>query len=62
MHIPKIGDEVSYSFNGDTYPCGIVVSISKTTKKVVTSDGSIFWRYKDTSRWIKDGSKMVLGT
>jgi hypothetical protein len=53
---PKVGDKVSYSFNGDTYPCGTIVSISKTAKKIVTSDGSIFWRYKNMASWLKDGT------
>lgn len=49
---PKVGDEVSYSFNGDTYPCGTIVSISKTLKKITTSDGKDFYRKGQTGRWL----------
>lgn len=50
-----VGEKVSYSFNGDTTPCGEIVSISKTLKKIVTSNGSIFYRRRQTGGWIKQG-------
>lgn len=34
-HSYAVGDEVSYGFNGDYYPCGI---ISKITKRYITTD------------------------
>lgn len=29
MEPPKVGDEVSYGFNGDYYPCGTIAKITK---------------------------------
>lgn len=29
IDLPQVGQEVSYTFNGDYYPCGKIVSISK---------------------------------
>lgn len=49
---PQVGDEVSYCFNGDSYPCGVIASISKTMKKITTSDGKQFFRSKDTGAWV----------
>ena len=49
---PQVGDEVSYCFNGDSYPCGVITSISKTLKKVTTSDGEEFYRRKNTGAWL----------
>lgn len=54
IELPKVGDDVSYGYNGDYYPCGKVVSISKTFKKIITSDGSIFYRRKLSGSWLKD--------
>ena len=41
---PKIGEPVSYAFNGDYYPCGYIEKISPTMKKITTTDGTTFWR------------------
>lgn len=43
MAAPAIGDPVSYSFNGDTYPCGLVTKITKTWQ-ITTSEGKKFRR------------------
>jgi hypothetical protein len=48
---PQVGDKVSYSFNGDAYPCGVITSISKTGKRVTTSEGKIFNRYNQTGSY-----------
>ena len=48
---PQVLDPVSYSFNGDTYPCGHIKTISKTMKKITTTDGHTFYRYKQTGSW-----------
>lgn len=53
---PKVGDPVSYSFNGDTYPCGVITKITKGWK-ITTSEGKVFNRFKQTSGW-----RMVGGT
>lgn len=55
---PKVGDEVSKGFNGDYYPCGKIVAISKTMKKIVTDDGTVFYR-RSTTRWL-DGGTFVM--
>jgi hypothetical protein len=48
---PQVLDPVSYSFNGDTYPCGHIKTISKTMKKITTTDGHTFYRYKQSGSW-----------
>lgn len=56
QRMPKVGDEVSYSFNGDTYPCGTIVRITKNLM-VITSEGKKFNRRGQTGSW-----RMVGGT
>lgn len=51
IRMPIVGDEISYAFNGDCYPCGTVTRVTNT--KCVTSDGTIFRRLKN-GRWKKD--------
>lgn len=51
---PKIGDEVSYSFNGDTTPCGVVVRVTPSWT-IVTSEGKRFKRVRQTSGWRMTG-------
>lgn len=51
---PKIGDEVSRSFNGDTYPSGKIVKITPTWQ-VTTDEGRKFLRYKETGGWREAG-------
>lgn len=53
---PKVGDEVSMGFNGDYYPCGKIVSISKTLRKIVTDNGTTFWRRGQGARWLNCGT------
>lgn len=48
---PQVGDEVSYGFNGDYYPCGTIVKISPTLKKITTSSGHTFYRLRQTGSW-----------
>jgi hypothetical protein len=57
---PQIGDKVSYSFNGDSYPDGEVVAISESLKLVRTSTGSKYYRRGDTGRWVKAGGTWSL--
>lgn len=54
MELPKVGDAVSYSFNGDTYPDGYIVAMTKKLQ-ITTSTGSKYRRYKNTSGWRKTG-------
>lgn len=58
---PKIGDDVSYSYNGDTMPCGTITKVSKTLKKVTTSSGRTFIRVKDTGTWLSDRMWSMVG-
>ena len=50
---PKVNDPVSYAFNGDYYPCGYIASISKTMKKITTTDGGVFYRKRNSGTWLK---------
>lgn len=52
---PAIGDEVSRGFNGDYYPCGRVVSISKSLRLIVTESGKKFYRRGQSGTWLHDG-------
>lgn len=62
IEVPKVGAEVSQSFNGDMYPCGKIVAISKSLKKITTDTGKVFWRYKQTGSWLVNGyASMVAG-
>ena len=57
---PQVGDEVSYAFNGDAYPCGEITAISRTLLKITTSTGDTFWRQGQTDRWLKTGGTWSL--
>lgn len=54
VEAPKVGDEVSRSFNGDTYPCGKVTKVTRTWQ-VTTDTGATFRRYKQTGGWREAG-------
>lgn len=56
IQAPKVGDDVSMSFNGDSYPCGKIVSISKSMKLITTSDGKKFYRRKQSGTWLNGGT------
>jgi hypothetical protein len=60
--IPYVGIPVSYGFNGDYYPCGPIVKVSRTRHKLTTKDGTVFirqgnGRYKHEKTW-----SLVYGT
>lgn len=57
---PKVGDVVSMGFNGDFYPCGKIVSISKTMKKIVTDNDTVFWRRGESARWLNSGTFVLV--
>jgi hypothetical protein len=50
--LPNINDPVSYAFNGDYRPCGIVAKISKDHKIITTSEGQKFYRQGQNTRWL----------
>lgn len=54
--LPKVGDEASRAFNGDAYPCGKIVKISKTYFRITTEDGTTFTRVGPNS-WKEGGKK-----
>lgn len=54
IQAPMIGDPVSYGFNGDYTPDGVVVKISKTYQ-VTTSTGSVYRRRGLRGSWMKAG-------
>lgn len=54
IEAPKVGDEVSKGFNGDYYPCGKIIKVSKTFQ-VTTDTGAKFRRYKNTGGWRQAG-------
>lgn len=56
IEAPYVGDEVSYSFNGDSYPCGTIASISKTLKKITTTTGMSFYRRGESGSWVSNGT------
>lgn len=60
MEPPKVGDEVSYAFNGDYYPCGTIAKITKGWR-ITTSEGKVFnRRHKIGSRWLMVGGTWSL--
>lgn len=59
---PKVGDMVSRGFNGDYYPAGQIVKISKSLKRIETDTGKVFFRVRQTGSWRNDGTwSMVQG-
>ena len=59
---PQIGDKVSYGFNGDSYPCGVIIKISPTLKKITTTAGKVFYRRHRTGCWKMGGTwSMISG-
>lgn len=54
MEAPKVGDQVSRGFNGDYYPCGTIVRITKNWM-VITSEGRKFNRRRNTAAWVEVG-------
>lgn len=51
---PKVGDDVSYGFNGDYYPAGKVEQIGKDYKRI-KAGGEWYYRRKLAPRWVKAG-------
>jgi|APCry1669189733_1035249.scaffolds.fasta_scaffold112588_2 hypothetical protein len=51
-NLPQIGDKVSYSFNGDYRPCGVIVKIGKNMKRITTSEGLVFNKKSDRNCWM----------
>ena len=60
MEAWTVGEEVSYAFNGDSYPCGIITKITPSGM-VVTSDGKKFRRKGSTGSWKNGTWSLVAG-
>lgn len=63
IRVPAAGDKVSYSFNGDSYPDGVIVSVSSAEKNfriVKTDTGSTYYRRKQSGAWVKKGGTWSL--
>jgi hypothetical protein len=54
IEAPKVGDLVSKSFNGDTYPEGVITKITPKWQ-ITTSTGVKFRRVKDSAGWRATG-------
>jgi hypothetical protein len=52
---PAVGDEVSYAFNGDYYPCGTIKSISASFRLIITTEGQKFYRRRESACWKYNG-------
>lgn len=59
IRVPRVGDEVSYSFNGDSTPDGVIVRVTEKFK-VVTSTGNEYRRKKNTGSWVRTGGTWSL--
>lgn len=53
---PAINDEVSYAFNGDSYPDGVIVKINANHRFIWTSNGNKYIRKGLTSRWVRNNT------
>lgn len=53
IEAPRVGDEISYSFNGDTTPDGKIISISKSLRLIISSTGSRYYRKNQSGCWQK---------
>lgn len=66
IEAPKIGDDVSYGFNGDYYPCGKITRITPTLRVTATDERGnkvVFNRVKNSAGWRRVGGtwSMVAG-
>jgi hypothetical protein len=59
--VPQPGDQVSYSFNGDSYPDGEVAKVSHKNRRVETSTGNVYWRLKLTATWRRRPWALIRG-
>jgi hypothetical protein len=59
MKMYKVGDKISYGFNGDTYPDGYVARISKNLKVITSTTGSKYYRLRKSGSWRKEGTWFI---
>lgn len=61
VRAPAVGDKVSYGFNGDYYPDGVIVSVGSGVQMVVkTSTGQTYRRRRQTGSWRQAGGTWSL--
>jgi hypothetical protein len=63
IEAPKVGDEVSYAFNGDYYPCGKIVRITPGFRIYAKDENDVvkmFNRSKNRSNWTMKGGTWSL--
>jgi hypothetical protein len=60
IEAPAVGDEVSYAFNGDYYPCGRIVKVSTSLRVIKTDTGATFYRRRQSATWKKEGGTWSL--
>ena len=58
VEVPKVGDPVSYTINGDYTPCGYVERLTPTLI-VITTTGDRFRRYKESGGWVREGTDYI---
>jgi len=60
IEAPKVGDDASYAFNGDYYPCGKITAISDSLRRIVATDEKgvkrVFWRRRQSGAWVYQGT------
>lgn len=56
IEAPTKGEPVSRYFNGDGYPAGTITKVSKSLRRVETSDGTVFFRFKRSGTWLNNGT------
>ena len=64
IEAPRVGQPISYAFNGDYYPCGEIATISGAPliRRITSTTGKVFWRRHQSAAWIYDGTwSMVSG-
>ena len=59
VELPKVGDLVSKSFNGDSYPCGVITKITRKFT-VTTSTNHVFRRRGESANWKLTGGTWSL--
>jgi hypothetical protein len=59
IEVPQVGDEVSYTFNGDYYPDGTVTRVSKSLV-ITTSEGHRYYRKGASGTWKQTGGTWSL--
>lgn len=59
IEVPRVGDEVSYTFNGDYYPDGTVTRVSKSLV-ITTSEGHRYYRKGASGTWKQTGGTWSL--